>query len=143
MDFAHAIAELKSHWFPHTPNAALDRIVSLLESGSPLLINRAFERCAPMGCLATQIAWHHPETSDAPEAGITWLAKLVGLNPGTSQVIRAWDDFGMSNWSLRMELLAAFRDEKLRRQNLLETIIPATEEIELLNPEVSVKTISI
>lgn len=118
MKFATAISELERYWFPHTPDSALARVINLLELGSPLLIHRAFERCAPMGCLATQIAWHHPQSTEISEAGIYWLSRIVGLNPGTSEVIRAWDDHGIADWTLRMELLEAFRNEQKRRQQV-------------------------
>lgn len=139
MDFAPAIAELEQHWFPNTPDSALVRVISLLESGSPLLINRAFERCSAMGCLATQIAWHHPTTNELSEAGIYWLGKIVGLNPGTSQVIRAWDDFGLTNWTLRMELLGAFRNEQKRRQELANPTITHNE-LEVVQVEKSIQS---
>lgn len=110
------LAELRDTWLPHVTDAGLDRVIELLEKSSPLLIHGAFTRAVPMGCLATQIAWHHPTTSRwTTEAGIMWLSRVAGLNPATSQVIRAWDASGMHDWELRASLLDAFRGERARR----------------------------
>jgi hypothetical protein len=92
-------------------------LIQLLETGSPLLVHGAFTRALPMGCLATHIAWHHPETADlSTDAGIVWLSRVAGLNPATSNVIRAWDCGGVSDWRLRFDLLQACKDEAARRQ---------------------------
>jgi hypothetical protein len=117
MTFAPLLKELRDGWFPHTTGAGLDRLIDLLEQGSPLLIHGAFTRAMPMGCLATHIAWHHPETADfSLDAGIAWLTRVAGLNPATSQVIRAWDCGGQTDWELRQALLAACKEERERRQ---------------------------
>ena len=56
-------------------------------------------RALPMGCIATQIAWHHPDTADLTiDAGIAWLSRVAGLNPATSQVTRAWDCADQYDW---------------------------------------------
>lgn len=108
--------ELREKWFPHTTDAGLARIIQLLESGSPFLIHGAFTRAMPMGCLATHIAWHHPQTAEySMDAGIMWLSRVAGLNPATSYVIQSWDRGGTFDWNLRSELLAACRDEQARR----------------------------
>ena len=128
MTFAPCLNELRDGWFPHTTDAGLTRLVDLLESGSPLLIHGAFTKALPMGCLATHIAWHHPETADLSiDAGIAWLTHVAGLNPATSQVIRAWDCGGQNDWDLRQALLSACRRELDRRQ-----AEPATEALEPL-----------
>jgi hypothetical protein len=109
--------ELKDEWFPHVTDAGLDRLIELLERGSPLLIHGAFTKAVPMGCLATHIGWHHPSTCQwTMEAGIMWLSRVARLNPATSQVIRAWDSAGPHDWELRQGLLEAFRGERDRRQ---------------------------
>ena len=111
------LKELREGWFPHTTAGGLDRLIQLLESGSPLLIHGAFTRALPMGCLATHIAWHHPETADLSiDAGIAWLSRVAGLNPATSHVIRAWDCGGQYDWELRSALAAACKEERERRQ---------------------------
>ena len=70
-----------------------------------------------MGCLATHIAWHHPETASSTiDAGIYWLSRVAGLNPATSVVIREWDVKGCKNWDLRMDLIEAFDREAQRRK---------------------------
>ena len=116
MTFAPCLTELREDWFPHTTDAGLERLTSLIESGSPLLIHGAFTRALPMGCLATHIAWHHPETADLSlDAGIAWLTRVAGLNPATSHVIRTWDCDGQSDWDLRQALLTACREEQARR----------------------------
>ena len=116
MHLAPCLIELREKWFPHTSDDGLARIVELLESGSPLLIHGAFTQAMPMGCLATHIAWHHPATEDLSlDAGIAWLSRIAGLNPATSQVIRAWDCGSPYDWDLRSQLLQACKDEQARR----------------------------
>jgi hypothetical protein len=116
MSLAPCLKELRDGWFPHTTDAGLDRLIQLLESGSPLLIHGAFTRALPMGCLATHIAWHHPATEDlSGDAGIAWLSRVAGLNPATSQVIRAWDCAGRYDWELRSALLTTCKVERERR----------------------------
>src|SRR2546425_9802947 len=116
MSFAPCLKELRDGWFPHATDAGLTRLISLLESGSPLLIHGAFTRAMPMGCLATHIAWHHPETAElSNDAGIAWLSHVAGLNPATSKVIQAWDSGGVCDWNLRTELLEACKEELARR----------------------------
>src|SRR5438132_11164512 len=109
--------ELRLSWLPNITDAGLYRLIELLEKRSPLLIHGCFTRAVPMGCLATQVAWNHPQTAHLTlDAGITWLHQVAGLNPATSHVIRAWDYAGPHNWELRPELLAAFEEESQRRQ---------------------------
>lgn len=127
MMYAPCLKELRDGWFPHTTDAGLDRLIGLLESGSPLLIHGAFTRAMPMGCLATHIAWHHPETAEfSMDAGIAWLTRVAGLNPATSQVIRAWDCGGQNDWELRNALLAACKDERESRRQ--QTVDPGALE---------------
>lgn len=121
MQFAPCIQELRDGWFPHTTDAGLARLIELLEGASPMLIHGAFTRAMPMGCLATHIAWHHPETEGLMcEAGVRWLTREAGLNPATSQVIRAWDNGGVQDWELRSTILASFKEEQARRQRLAD-----------------------
>ena len=110
------LGELRSAWLPNTTDTGLERLIDLLESGSPLLIHGCFTRAVPMGCLATHAAWHHPRTAHLTlDAGITWLYRVAGLNPATSHVIREWDRRGPHDWPFRAELLAQFRAERDRR----------------------------
>jgi hypothetical protein len=134
MMFAPCLQELRDGWFPHTTYAGLDRLIDLLESGSPLLIHGAFTRAMPMGCLATHIAWHHPETAEfSLDAGIAWLTRVAGLNPATSQVIRAWDCGGQNDWDLRQALLGACKEERGRRmETTAEVAAPSFAEGELI-----------
>lgn len=134
MLFAPCLKELRDGWFPHTTDTGLDRLIDLLESGSPFLIHGAFTRAMPMGCLATHIAWHHPETAEfSLDAGIAWLTRVAGLNPATSQVIRAWDCGGQTDWDLRQGLLAACKEEQARRQERpVDTVVAETVEPELV-----------
>ena len=116
MPNSSCLRELRSCWFPHTTDDGLERIIELLEKGSPLLVNGSFTKALPQGCLATHIAWHHPRTARLNvEAGITWLARVAKLNPATSHVIRAWDLGGCQDWELRAELLDACKEERDRR----------------------------
>jgi hypothetical protein len=113
------VGELRSSWLPNITDAGLDRLIDLLEKGSPLLIHGCFTRAVPMGCLATHAAWNHPRTAHLTlDAGITWLHRVAGLNPATSYLIREWDSRGSQNWELRADLLAAFKEERRQRQSV-------------------------
>lgn len=118
---ACVIHELQSSWLPNMTDAGLDRVINLLEHGSPLLIHGAFSKAAAMGCLATHIAWNHPETEHlSHEAGITWLTHKAGLNPATSQVIREWDGRGTKDWAFREDLVGFLLAERERRRQCVE-----------------------
>jgi hypothetical protein len=111
------VRELRSSWLPNITDAGLDRLIELLEKGSPLLIHGCFTRAVPMGCLATHAAWNHPRTAHLTlDAGINWLYQVAGLNPATSHVIREWDSRGSQCWEVRSDLLALFREERRLRQ---------------------------
>ena len=111
-----AVAEFRRAWLPHVTDRGLSRLIDLLEKASPLLIHGSFTRAVPMGCLATQIAWNHPETARYEhEAGVMWLCRVARLNPATSALILAWDRAGVGDFELRQGLLAACRDERDRR----------------------------
>ena len=119
MALAPCLNELRDDWFPHTTDAGLARLIQLLESGSPLLIHGSFSKAMPMGCLATHIAWHHPDTADTSmDAGIAWLSRVAQLNPATSHVIKAWDCGGHYDWELRSALLSACKEEFQRRAQM-------------------------
>ena len=118
----NCVRELRSSWLPNITDAGLDRLIDLLEKGSPFLIHGCFTRAVPMGCLATHAAWNHPRTAHLTlDAGITWLHRVAGLNPATSYVIREWDCRGSQNWEVRSELLTFFRDERQRRQETMSS----------------------
>src|SRR6516225_8860373 len=124
---AECTRELNSSWLPNITDVGLDRLIELLEKGSPLLIHGSFTRAVPMGCLATHAAWNHPQTAHLTlDAGITWLHRVAGLNPATSYVIREWDCRGSQNWEVRSELLAVLREEQERRQ---DTPVPSEPEL--------------
>jgi hypothetical protein len=96
----------------------LDRLIEMLESGSPLLIHGCFTKATPMGCLATHAGWHHPRTAHlTSDAGIFWLTRVAGLNPATSQVIREWDCRAADAWQVRSEMAELFRAERRDRDN--------------------------
>lgn len=108
--------ELRTSWMPNITDAGLDRLIEMLEKGSPLLIHGCFTRSVPMGCLATHAAWNHPGTAHLTmDAGITWLHRIAGLNPATSHVIREWDRRGAHEFTLRADLLDVFRAERAKR----------------------------
>lgn len=118
------ITEFQASWLPHVTDEGLVRIMELLRKASPLLIHGAFTRTVPMGCLASHIAWNHPQSCHFQhEAGIYWLSKVAGLNPATSAVILSWDRNGVANYELRTALLSACQREYDRRQfcNSLQT----------------------
>jgi hypothetical protein len=108
---AEVARELRESWLPHASLAGLDRVIDLLEKGSPLLLSGRFTEVLPRGCLATHIAWHHPAVSHRThDAGILWLTRVAGLNPATSAVIREWDRRGPHDWTFRGELLAVLKE---------------------------------
>lgn len=116
MGLSSAVEEFRASWLPFATTAGLARVMRLLEQGSPLLIHGAFSRCASQGCLATHLAWHHPQTQPLhAEAGVVWLTKVARLNPATSAVLLEWDRSGLHNWQLREELIVACRRELDRR----------------------------
>lgn len=107
------VRELQTSWLPHITDTGLDRLIELLEQGSPLLIHGSFTRVVPQGCLATHIAWHHPRTAHlTQDAGIYWLSHVAGLNSATSLVIREWDRCSSFDWELRADLLAFFKEAR-------------------------------
>lgn len=112
------VRELQASWLPNITDQGLTRLVDLLEKNSPLLIHGCFTRSVPMGCLATHVAWNHPQTEHlTQDAGINWLHSVAGLNPATSLVIREWDSRDPRDWTIRGELLAIFRAEQIRRRD--------------------------
>jgi len=112
-----SVAELRSLWLPNVTDAGLDRLIELLEKGSPLLVHGCFTRALPMGCLATHAAWHHPRTAHLTvDAGINWLHLVAGLNPATSNVIREWDCAGPDGLEVRFDLLRVFKEERAARR---------------------------
>jgi hypothetical protein len=116
------VRELRSSWLPNMTDAGLDRLIDLLEKGSPLLVHGCFTRAVPMGCLATHVAWNHPETAHLTlDAGISWLHRVAGLNPATSHVIREWDSKGSQNWELRADFLKILREEREHRHEIRTT----------------------
>jgi hypothetical protein len=127
----NCLQELRSSWLPNITDTGLDRLIDLLEKASPLLIHGCFTRAVPMGCLATQVAWNHPRTAHLTvDAGISWLHRVAGLNPATSYVIREWDCRGSQNWEVRSDLLAIFRDERRRRQEMMPSSARLPELVE-------------
>jgi hypothetical protein len=117
-----SIRELQSAWLPNITDAGLNRLIDLLEKGSPLLIHGCFTRSVPMGCLATQVAWHHPTTAHMTvDAGINWLHRVAGLNPATSHVLRDWDHRGIHDWEVRAELLDYLKQDRAKRQTACES----------------------
>jgi len=116
---SECIRELHSSWLPNITDAGLDRLIDLLEKGSPLLIHGCFTRAIPMGCLATHAAWNHPRTAHLSlDAGISWLHRVAGLNPATSHVIREWDGNGSQNWEVRSALLTHLKEARHRREEM-------------------------
>src|SRR6266853_6310427 len=110
------VHELRSSWLPNITDKGLDRLIDLLEKGSPLLVHGCFTKVLPMGCLATHVAWNHPRTAHLNlDAGISWLHDVAGLNPATSHVIREWDSHGSQNWDVRSALVVEFIQERERR----------------------------
>ena len=59
------VHELRTSWLPNMTDAGLDRIIDLMEKGSPMLVHGCFTKTVPMGCLASHVAWNHPATTQA------------------------------------------------------------------------------
>ncbi len=118
------LEELRSAWLPNITDCGLDRLVDMLNKGSPLLISGCFTKAIPMGCLASHIAWNHPETAEHTiDAGITWLHRVAGLNPATSKVLREWDlRGGGADLGLRQALLSEMRREQEARRHVTEVL---------------------
>jgi hypothetical protein len=126
------VNELRSSWLPNITDAGLNRVIDLLEKGSPFLVHGCFTRAVPMGCLATHVAWNHPSTAHLTlEAGITWLHEVAGLNPATSHVIREWDSRSAQDWEVRSELLHLFKEERLGREGKCKPVrrLPALAKV--------------
>jgi hypothetical protein len=122
------LGELRSAWLPNITDAGLVRLLDLLQKSSPLLISGCFTRAVPMGCLASHVAWHHPQTASLTiDAGITWLHRVAGLNPATSFVLREWDLRGASDVELRGELIAELKAEWKARRDRKQPCLPAHE----------------
>jgi hypothetical protein len=122
-EFVH---ELRTAWLPNVSDAGLERVIELLDKGSPLLLSGRFTQAAAMGCLATHIGWHNTEVGHrTDDAGILWLTRVAHLNPATSCVIREWDRRGPQDWALRAELLALLREEQGRRAQSSSVAHPA------------------
>jgi hypothetical protein len=123
MAFVACLEELRDRWLPHMTDAGLERLISLLESKSPLLIHGQFESALPQGCLASHIAWNHPESQAwYHEAGIIWLTRIAGLNPGTSKVIEAWDNATSDPDELRLAILSTLLHEQRLRMQYCECV---------------------
>ncbi len=124
------VQEFQSVWLPKISNQGLDRLIDLLEKGSPLLIHGSFTRSAPMGCLATHIAWNHPETCHLNnDAGVVWLSQVAGINPSISRVIREWDCNSTSNYQIRIDLLELLKKQRQERYEQKEVCIVETEDL--------------
>jgi hypothetical protein len=124
------LRELNTAWLPNITDSGLDRLIELLEKGSPLLVHGCFTRSLPMGCLATHAAWHHPLTAHLTvDAGITWLHQVAGLNPATSVVLQEWDRWGPYDLEVRFELLRLFKESRWARR---QTNPPANRTSSLL-----------
>ncbi len=119
MPSQQCLHEFQTSWLPNMSRQGLDRLIELLETGSPLLIHGSFTRAVPMGCLATHCGWHHPRTQNYTlEAGICWLTQVAKLNPATSQVIREWDRGSAWDIELRGEFLHVLREYREKIQKM-------------------------
>jgi hypothetical protein len=123
------VNELRTAWLPNVSDAGLERVIDLLEKGSPFLLSGRFTGAAAMGCLATHIGWHDTAVGHrTDDAGILWLTRVARLNPATSHVIREWDRHGPQEWTFRGELLTLLREEqseRTARHNAPSAAVPA------------------
>ncbi len=112
------LGELHGSWLPNITDTGLDRLIELLEKGSPMLIHGCFTKAVPMGCLASHVAWNHPNTCHLTlDAGITWLHKVACLNPATSLLMREWDLRGACDVEMRGDLMVIFQAERASRRS--------------------------
>jgi hypothetical protein len=117
------LREIHAAWLPNVNDDGLNRVIDLLEKGSPLLLAGRFTSAVPTGCLATHIAWHHPAVCHRTEdAGILWLTRVAGLNPATSHVIREWDRHDPREWAFRNDLLTVLLAERVRRSEAVAPV---------------------
>jgi hypothetical protein len=115
---ADFVRELRESWLPHVSDTGLDRVIDLLEKGSPLLLSGRFTEALPRGCLATHIGWHHPAVGHRTmDAGVLWLTRVARLNPATSVVIREWDRRCPQDWTFRSDLLEHLKQERSGRSS--------------------------
>ena len=129
------IREFRDRWLPHVTDSGLARIIELLETNSPLLIHGLFQQAPPLGCIATQVAWHHPKTAHfSEEAGIQWLSRIVKLNPATSKVIIAWDKSCQTDWELRGLLLRECQREHQIRSHIYASDLLTANAMSLHEP---------
>ena len=118
--------ELHHHWFPHLSDAALTRLIELLEICLPLLTYGCFNRGSFHACLSTQVVWHHHRTSHLHhDAGVVWLSEVVGISPARSHVVREWDVRASREEEIYQDLLDELLAERERRENILT---PAPEQ---------------
>jgi hypothetical protein len=119
------LCEFRDHWLPHVTDQGLCRLIDLLSSASPMLLQGRFSGTPATGCLASHIAWNHPFTCHLDDyAGVTWLTRVAGLNPATSAVILAWDQQGCQDWVLRESLLQLCLQEQARRLACEQATVP-------------------
>jgi hypothetical protein len=124
------VRELQTAWLPNLTDVGLDRLIDLLQKGSPLLIHGCFTRAIPMGCLATHAGWNHPRTAHlTQDAGICWLYQVAGLNPATSHVIREWDSRGAQDWTVRADLVQLLKEGRRKRQQPCPADVKRTQEL--------------
>jgi hypothetical protein len=128
---SECLRELRTCWLPHITDTGLDRLIDLLEKGSPLLVHGCFTKAVPMGCLATHAGWNHPRTAHLTlDAGINWLNRVAGLNPATSHVIREWDSRGAHNFEVRADFLVHLKEERRQRAQGTDAPKPIPELVE-------------
>ena len=110
--------EMQTNWLPNITDQGLDRLISLLEKDSPLLIHGSFTQAMPQGCLATHVAWNHPETEHlCNDAGIVWLSRVARVNPSFSRVVQEWDTCREANFEVRTDLLELLKKERQDRED--------------------------
>ena len=116
-----AVDEFRQQWLPNVTDGGLEHLRSLLDQHSPLLVRGNWISDFPpnsevsdfsKGCLATHIAWFHPETAQMHlEAGYQWLHEVVGIQSVASHVLREWD----AGSKVEAELAYLVREEQQRR----------------------------
>ncbi|HUG94407.1 MAG TPA: hypothetical protein VML55_26485 [Planctomycetaceae bacterium] len=115
-----AVREFRTHWLPSMTDAALGRLITMLERNDPRLVRNTWTGGSVMGCLATQAAWNDARADEfGVRAGPRWLYRVAGIAPMHSNVVRDWDqsiEHPFDAWQVRGQLLAMLREEHESRR---------------------------
>ena len=111
------LGEFRGSWLPHITDAGLDRLIDLLEHGSPLLIHGCFTKAVPMGCLASHVALEPPEHLPFDPGRRYYLATQSRIAQSSDvALLREWDQRGICDLEMRSDLIDILSKERSTRQ---------------------------